>query len=401
MKPLESAASVTLKPHRNARAFSGHPWIYASEVLQIPEGVTEGDIVTVFEKSGRLVGQGMINTQSQILIRMLARGSEKIETTDDTAFFRSRLESCVRYRANLISGTDAYRLVYSEGDGLPGLIVDKYADVLVVQILSVGIERRKQMIFETLAGLTGCKGIYERSESNARQLEGLPAFSGVVWGTVPEGPVQINEYGSKFYVDIIDGQKTGFFLDQRDNRALVGHLAKGKTVLNCFSYTGGFSIAAARGGATSVESLDISAEAIAMAERNAELNGVTEICKWETANVFDQLPQYVREERRYDVVILDPPAFTKSKASIPGAIRGYKEINLRALKLVAPGGFLVTASCSHHLDIDTFKELVQEAAIDAHRRTRVVAIRGAGPDHPMLLAAPETDYLKCMVIEVN
>jgi 23S rRNA (cytosine1962-C5)-methyltransferase len=400
MKRVDTAASATLKPHRSARALSGHPWIYSSEVIQIPTGVTDGDIIPVYEKNGRFVGQGFVNTQSQILIRMLSRGPEKINTAEEAAFFRSRLESCVRYRERLVSGTNAYRLVYSEGDGMPGLIVDRYDQVLVAQFLSIGMERRKEMILGILAELTGCKGIFERSESSARQLEGLPPTQGVVWGSV-DGPLQIDEYGVKYHVDVVGGQKTGFFLDQRDNRALVASLSKGKKVLNCFCYTGGFSIAAAKGGAAAVESLDISDDAIAMAERNAELNGVNDRCQWEAANVFDRLPQYVREERRYDVVILDPPAFTKSKASIPGAIRGYKEINLRALKLIEPGGYLVTCSCSHHLDIDTFKALVQDAANDAHRRTRVVTIRGAGPDHPLLLAAPETDYLKCMVIEVT
>lgn len=400
MKRVDTAASVTLKPHRSARALSGHPWIYNSEVTQIPDGVTDGDIIPVYEKNGRFVGQGFVNTQSQILVRMLSRGPEKINTADEAAFFRARLESCLQYRQRLIHGTNGCRLVYSEGDGMPGLIVDRYDDVLVAQFLSIGMERRKAMLLEMLAEMTGCKGIYERSESSARQLEGLAPTQGVVWGTV-EGEQEIDEYGVKYHVDVAGGQKTGFFLDQRDNRALVASLSKGKRVLNCFCYTGGFSIAAAKGGAASVESLDISDDAIAMAARNAELNGVADKCQWEAANVFDRLPQYVREERRYDVVILDPPAFTKSKASIPGAIRGYKEINLRALKLIEPGGYLVTCSCSHHMDIDTFKSLVQDAANDAHRRTRVVTIQGAGPDHPLLLAAPETDYLKCMVIEVT
>ncbi|MBC7542218.1 MAG: class I SAM-dependent rRNA methyltransferase [Candidatus Sericytochromatia bacterium] len=398
MKRVETGVTVTLKPHRAARVLTGHPWIYNSEVLEIPKA-QDGEIVSVYEKNGRFLGQGLFNNRSQILIRMLCRGPERIDLANEAGFFRERLTAAVRYREKTATDTNAYRLIYSEGDGLPGLIVDRYNKTLVMQILSAGMDLRRELIISILVDLTGCTGIYERSESSSRTLEGLEPTSGVVYGSV-ESPLQITENGIHYVVDIHRGQKTGFFLDQRENRALIGRLSKGLRVLNCFSYTGGFSIAAAKGGATSVESLDISDDAIALAGRNAELNGVSDICQWEAANVFDRLPQYVREERRYDMIILDPPAFTKSKASIPGAIRGYKEINLRALKLLAPGGILVTCSCSHHIDVDTFKSLVQEAAMDAHRRTRVISIRGAGPDHPILLAAPETDYLKCMVIEV-
>lgn len=400
MKPAVTGVSVTLKPHRSSRVLHGHPWIYASEVYEIPDAQHDGEIVTVTERNGRLVGQGILNTRSQIVVRLLTRGPEKIDPDDEWAYFRGRLEAAVRYRDKLVRGTDGYRLIFAETDGLPGLVVDRYGSVLVAQVLSIGIEKRRERIFAELAELTGATGIYERSDSSSRRLEGLPPREGVAWGQV-ESPVQITENGIHYLVDVAKGQKTGFFLDQRDNRALVASLSKDARVLNCFSYTGGFSLAAAAGGAASVESLDISDEAIELAKRNAELNGLADRCEWEAVNVFDRLPQYVREGRRYDVVILDPPAFTKSKASVPGAIRGYKEINLRALKMIEPGGFLVTCSCSHHMDIETFKALVQDAALDAHRRVRVAYVRGAGPDHPTLLAAPETDYLKCMVLEVQ
>ena len=397
--PVDTVLSVILKPSRAARTLTGHPWIYNSEVMEIPPG-EDGAIVSVYEKNGRFIGQGLFNAKSQILVRMLCRGPERIDLANEAGFFRERLTNAVRYREKVVQNTNAYRLIYSEGDGLPGLIVDRYDQILVMSILSAGMDKRRDLLISLLVELTGCKGIYERSEAPSRHLEGLLPTQGVVYGTV-DSPVQITENGLQYTVDVVHGQKTGFFLDQRDNRALIASLCKGAKVLNCFSYTGGFSIAAAKGGAASVESLDISDDAIALAARNAELNGVSDVCTFEAGNVFDKLPQYVREERRYDVIILDPPAFTKSKASIPGAIRGYKEINLRAMKLLAPGGLLVTCSCSHHIDVATFKGLVQEAAMDAHRRTRVVTVRGAGPDHPILLSAPETDYLKCMVIEVN
>lgn len=383
--------SLILKPQRMQRIRGGHPWVFAGEVQQVSGAEQPGEIVQVKDAKGKFVGLGMVSPQSSILVRLLTRQEEAV----DEAFWRRRLEEAIALRRDYLTGTDACRLVHAEADGLPGLVVDRYGDYLSVQILSVGIEVRKEMLVGMLVDLLQPKGIFERSDVSVRRLEGLEERKGVLWGEAPPEGLVIHEGPYKLNVDIPNGQKTGFFLDQRPNRLRVGELAKGRRVLNAFCYNGGFTMAAALGGATEVVSVDISAEAVAQGEANAKLNGVAERCQWVTANAFDFLREQEKAQERYDLIILDPPAFTKSKESIPGAIRGYKEINLRAIRMLKPGGMLVSASCSHHMDAETFVSVIQDAANDSNRRLRQVDLRGAGIDHPVLPAAPETNYLKC------
>lgn len=384
--------SVQFKRNRDERVRAGHPWVFSGEVLAKPPAEADGQIVTVYDSRGKFIGQGYCNTQSNILVRLLSRvRGEGI----DRAWWRSRLEEAIALRQAYVSGTDAYRLVNAEADGLPALIVDRYGDYLSIQVLALGIEVRLAELVEILAELVQPKGIYERSDVPVRRLEGLEPRTRVLWGEAPPKDLVIREGDYRLKVDLETGQKTGFFLDQRPNRLQVGAMAKDKRVLNCFSYSGGFSIASAVGGAQEVVSVDISAEAIALGDANAALNGVTDRCRWVTANAFDYLRELERSGEVFDVVILDPPAFTKTKESIPGAVRGYKEINLRGIRLLKPGGLLVSSSCSHHISASHFVEIIQSAAIDSGRRLRSLELRGAGLDHPTLPAAPETNYLKC------
>lgn len=380
---------------RKSRVLEGHPWVFAGEVEVIPQN-SDGQIVEVYDNRKRWVGYGYCNSKSNILVRILSRRQSETIGPD---FYRERLKECVEMRKHFVKDTNAYRLVHSEADGLPGLVVDRYGDYLSIQILALGIEAQRDLIVESLAEMTGVKGIYERSDVFVRKLEGLEERTGVAWGEAPPQELIIQEGPAKFIVDLYGGQKTGFFLDQRINRMQLGQLTQGKSVLNCFSYSGGFSIAAGLGGASSVLSIDISEDAVALGEANAKLNGLE--LEWKAANAFDCLREFDREGRKFDVVILDPPAFTKTKDSIPGAQRGYKEINLRGMRILNPGGILVTSSCSHHIDHDHFLSIVQGAANDAGKRMKSVIYNGPGPDHPFLVAAPETRYLKCLFAEIN
>ncbi len=396
----EALTKLTIRKGKEARVAGGYPWVFAGEVYRLPPAELDGELVIVEDHRGRFLGQGLVNSQSNILVRLLSRQRETI----DQAFFEQRLRQAVVFRtryAGLRGGSDdACRLVHAEADGLPGLIVDRYADYLVVQALSLGMSRRLPMLVEILVELLSPRGVYERSDVLVRALEGLEQRSGLLWGALPPDDLIINEGGMRFRVDVVNGQKTGFFLDQRLNRARVRDLAQGR-VLNTFCYTGGFSIAAALGAATEVVSIDISADAVRLGALNAGLNGVSERCVWREANAFDALRELEKSDERFDMVILDPPAFTKNKGSIPGALRGYKEINLRALRLLNPGGVLVTSSCSHHISPAMFTEILASAAGDTRKRVRVIASCGASPDHPVLPSAPETDYLKCLFAEVH
>jgi 23S rRNA (cytosine1962-C5)-methyltransferase len=398
----EVVAKVTVRKGREERARLGHPWVFAGEVYQLPPAEADGQAVAVEDARGRLLGVGLANTRSNILVRLMTRQREPL----DRAFFQRRIEEALALRdrfGRLSPGPDAaWRVIHGEADGLPGLIVDRYGGWLVVQALSLGMAQRLPMLLELLQAALSPRGIYERSDVPVRTLEGLEPTSGVLWGEPPPDDLVIEEHGMRLRVDLVGGQKTGFFLDQRLNRAHVRHLAAGQgRVLNTFCYSGGFSVAAALGGAAQVVSVDISADAIALAEQNAGLNGVSARCDFHTANAFDALREYERAGERFDMVILDPPAFTKNKDSIPGAVRGYKEINLRAMRLLNPGGLLVTSSCSHHISPSLFGSIVADAAADTRKRLRQLALRGPSPDHPTLPAAPETDYLKYMVAEVR
>jgi 23S rRNA (cytosine1962-C5)-methyltransferase len=391
-------ARVQLRRGEEGRIKRGHPWVYRTEIETIYGAFEPGDIVTVEDRRGRFIGRGYINPASMITVRILTYSRDE---EIDAAFWRRRLAAAWDYRRRVLAGagTDAYRVVFGEADFLPGLIVDKFGPYLVVQTLALGIDRFKDNLVEILDELIQPTGIFERNDAPVRKLEGLELRSGFLKG--PFDPqVVIQENGLKFYVDLAAGQKTGYFLDQRENRAALQPFVKGARVLDCFCHTGGFSVHAAHYGAREVVGLDISAEAIAMARRNAVLNGYGDLCSFEEANAFDALRELERQEERFDVVILDPPAFVKARKALEGAIRGYKEINLRAMKILSPGGFLVTCSCSYHMPEELFLEVIQDAAFDARRRLRLLARRGQAPDHPVLLGYDESRYLKCLMLQV-
>lgn len=389
--------TLSLKPGRDRRIRQGHPWVFAGEVQQLPDPETNGDLFQLRDARGQFLGVGFSNTRSNILLRLLSR---KPDEAIDREFLRRRLQEAIALRRRLVRDTEAMRLVHAEADGLPGLVVDQYGRFLVIQLVALGMEVRRADIVALLAEMVQPEGIYERSDVPVRALEGLEPTAGVVFGAAPPEGLVVREGIYRFRVDLVAGQKTGFFLDQRPNRAFVGALAQslspGARVLNAFCYTGGFGIPAATGGAE-VLNVDVSEEAIAVGRQNAELNGVADRCRWEAANAFDRLRSLEKEGERFDLIVLDPPAFTKSKESVAGAIRGYKEINLRAMRLLQPGGLLVTSSCSHHIDAPTFVSVLQQAAMDNRQTLQQLALRGAGMDHPVLPGAPETSYLKCFI----
>lgn len=387
-------AALIFKPNQEKRLLNGHPWIYKTEMDAIKGSFKDGDIVDFLDHRKKFLGKGYANTQSQIVGRLLTTEQQPIGAD----FFKERIEAAAALRSRIIRDTDAYRLIYSESDLLPGLIVDRYGDYLVVQFLTLGMTKWKGVILDILEAQFQPLGIMERSDVTVRTYEGLPQETGVRRGTVPE-KISITEHGLSFMVDAARGQKTGFFLDQRDNRMAARRLAKDARVLDGCCHTGAFSVAVAMGGAKEVIGLDNSAEAIALAQRHAELNGLTDLIRFEEANIFDRL-RTLHQEAPFDMVILDPPAFTRGKASIPGAMRGYKDINLNALRLIRPGGFLITCSCSYHLSEALFRELLLDAANDVRRTIRVLEFRSQAPDHPALLAAPETHYLKCLILQV-
>lgn len=388
-------AVVHLARGRSRRILAGHPWVFQTEVEAVKGHAEPGDIVDVVDHRGKFLARGYINPASQILVRVLTTHEETV----DAAFLRRRLERAWAYRQRLLPGADACRVVFGEADFLPGLIVDKFGPVLVVQTLALGIDRWRDQLVEMLLDLLQPEGIYERNDARVRELEGLPLRSGVIWGSVPDR-VTIRENGLQVHVDVIGGQKTGYFLDQRENRAAIRPLCEGARVLDAFCHTGGFSLNACAGGAREVLALDISEEALAVAGENAALNGFTDRITTRSGNAFDLLRELQQVHEQFDVVVLDPPAFAKNKAALEGAARGYKEINLRALKLLPPGGFLVTCSCSYHMDAALFRAVVEDAAVDAHRRLRLLAQRAQGVDHPILVGYDESHYLKCLIYEV-
>ncbi|MCL6610896.1 MAG: class I SAM-dependent rRNA methyltransferase [Peptococcaceae bacterium] len=390
-----ATATVRLARGRQARVAGGHPWVYGTEVEDIEGSFSPGDIVEVADSRGRFLGRGYINPASQILVRIMTRDrDEKI----DREFFRRRIETAWRYRSKVVKNTDAFRVVFAEADFLPALVVDKFGGYLAVQTLALGIDLHKETIVEVLKEVIGPAGIYERNDAGVRELEGLPLRAGFI-GREFDPVVEIEENGLRFEVDLAGGQKTGYFLDQRENRMALEHLCAGARVLDCFCHTGTFSVYAARFGAGEVLGIDISGPALEAAARNAARNGYAGVCGFREGNCFDELRRLERAGEKFDLVILDPPAFTKSKKALEGAVRGYKEINLRAFKILRPGGFLVTCSCSYHMSEGLFLEVVKSAALDAGRAARLVEVRRQARDHPMLPASPETYYLKCLIIQ--
>lgn len=389
-------AKIFLRKKISSRIADGHPWIFGNEIGDEDGPYEPGDIVEVFSSNGSFVGRGYINPASQIKVRLLTRNQQ--EPIND-AFFLNRIRKAWAYRQKL-GYVENCRLVFGEADELPALIIDKFNDYLVIQTLSLGIERWKDAIVQALQTVFNPKGIYERNDVPVRELEGMQQQKGFL--TEPfDTNIIINENGLKFHVDIENGQKTGYFLDQQDNRRAISQVVEGADVLEAFCYTGTFSMHAARYGAKSVLGLDISEFAVQTARRNAELNGYEDICKFQHVNAFDVLKQWVKEGRRYDTVILDPPAFTKSRENIQKAVTGYKEINLRGMKLLKPGGFLVTASCTNLVPPELFLKTVEMAAKDARKSIRQVSWQTQAADHPILWHVPNTQYLKFLIVEVS
>lgn len=387
---------VHLKRKIAPRIANGHPWIFANEVERV-EGTPEpGAIVEVYYADGKYVGQGYINQQSQIMVRLLTREREEVI---DEAYFQRKIEACWKYRQQL-GYTENCRLVFGEADGIPQLIIDKFNDHFVIQTLALGIDQWKPALVKALEKTFKPKGIYERNDVPVRELEGLPQQKGFLSAPF-ETKIIINENGLKFHVDLENGQKTGYFLDQQDNRRAIQHIVKDADVLGAFTYTGTFEIHAGYYGAKSVLGLDISENAVAQANRNAALNGLENVVRFETANAFDVLKQWGKEGRKYDVVMLDPPAFTKSRATIQKAITGYKEINLRGMKLLKPGGFLVTSSCTNLVNPELFLQTIEMAAKDARRKIRQVTFQAQSSDHPIVWGMENTQYLKFLIVEVG
>jgi 23S rRNA (cytosine1962-C5)-methyltransferase len=387
---------VHLKRKIANRVASGHPWIFANEVEKIEGDPSPGAIVDVYFSDGKFVGKGYFNQQSQIIVRLLT--TEK-NTEINESYFIQKIRQCWEYRQQL-GYTENCRLVFGEADGLPQLIVDKFNDYFVIQTLALGIDMWKPAIVKAIQTIFNPKGIYERNDVPVRELEGLPQQKGYLSDPF-DTKITINENGLKFHVDLENGQKTGYFLDQQDNRKAIRNIVKDAEVLGAFTYTGTFEIHAAHYNAKSVLGLDISENAVAQANRNASLNGLEHKVHFEAANAFDVLKQWSKENRKYDVVMLDPPAFTKSRANIQKAITGYKEINLRGMKLVRPGGFLVTSSCTNLVPPELFLQTIDMAAKDARRKIRQVTFQTQSPDHPIIWNMENTHYLKFLIVEVQ
>jgi len=382
------ASSVLISARGEQRVRGGHPWVYRADVVGVD--AEAGEIVQVIGPRQRTIGYALFSDRSQIAIRMLSRG----ETPADETLIRERLQRAIAYRTALRLDATAWRLVHGEADLLPSLVVDRYADYLVVQALSQGMDRLLPAITRFLVELLAPPGILARNDPKVRSLEGLEQTVAVLHGTIPES-VAAREGPVEYDVDLRRGQKTGLFLDQRENREAAVRYAHGR-LLDGFSYNGGFALRLAR-QCTAVEALDISAEAVARIRVNAERNGVPNVEARE-ANVFDELRRLERAGERYDTIVLDPPAFAKNKASVPNALAGYKEINLRAMRLLSPGGYLVTCSCSYNVDEAMFEEMLHQASVDSHTPMVVVEKRMQGRDHPVLIGVPETYYLKCFVL---
>ena len=390
---------ITLREGREKSLLRRHPWIFSGAVERVDGAPTSGDTLPVYSAQGEFLAWAAYNPGSQITARVWSwLESEKI----DADFFRAKILQALALRRDLklADESSGMRLIHAESDGLPGLIVDRYSDVLVMQVGSTGAERWRDTCADILQELCNPTCIYERSDSDSRALEGLPEHNGVLRGTLPES-VEVIEHGLRFHVDVATGQKTGFYLDQRDNRALTETLARGKEVLNCFCYTGGFSLYALRGGAKSVLSIDASEDALQLAQLNVELNGLdASLAEWQCADVFTALRKLRDQGRSFDLIILDPPKFAPTAAFAEKAARGYKDINLLGFKLLRPGGLLFTYSCSGGISEDLFQKIIAGAALDAGVDAQIVHRLHAAADHPVLLSFPEGAYLKGLVLRV-
>ncbi|MBC7082784.1 MAG: class I SAM-dependent rRNA methyltransferase [Bacillota bacterium] len=389
-------AYVALKRGRERRARARHPWVYAGDIDVVAGDPTPGDIVDVVDYRKRFLGRGFINPVSSITVRILTWDEQEI----DEGFFYRRLAAARDYRRAVGAEAPCYRVVFSDGDMLSSLIVDRYEDVCVVQTLALGMDVRKDMIAAALRDLLGITKMYERNDSRARELEGLDQRSGFLGDEFPTA-FWVQENGLAFWVDVARGQKTGLFLDQRENHRAVAPWCDGARVLDAFCYTGGFAIHAAAFGAREVVALDSSATALEIARLNAEKNGFGERISFIEGNAFDALRRLEAEGERFDLVIVDPPAFAPGKHAVEAAYRGYKEVNLRAMRILAPAGILVTCSCSYHMRPEVFIAMLADAAADAGREARLVELRTQARDHPILLGVEETHYLKCAIVRVS
>lgn len=391
--------TVVLRPGEADRVVAGHPWIYKGSILRVGQPVNDGAVVQVKDHRQRFLGIGFFNSKSRIHVRML--DSERIQI--DRSFFKMRIGEALDLRKRNLPELNSFRVVNAESDFLSGLIIDKYEDVIVIQTTSLGMDQRKSLIIDVLKTMFSPKAILERNEIASRKFEGLSDEKGILHGELSDEemklfPVEMN--GLKLSVDLFSGHKTGLYLDQQVNQSLVAQFAKNANVLDCFSFLGGFALHAARAGASQVIGIDQSKDVIEAAKRNAEVNELQSQCTFEAANVFDWLKDQtsVRPHEkvvpRFDLIILDPPSFTRNRAAIPDALRGYKEIHLRALKLLKPGGVLATFCCSHHIDSTLFQDVISDAAVDARRVLRRIATYSQSLDHPIIPSIPETEYLK-------
>ena len=387
--------TVTLKKNHDNRLKKGHLWIYSNEIDKISDPILQGEVVRVLNAKGESFGLGFYNPNSLIAVRLLSAD----EISSPAEFLLERFSVAKKYRENLFPGSTSYRFIFGESDFLPGLVIDRYGNYFSVQILSSGMElwldsikkSQLQIFPETL-------GIVEKNKSKLRELEGLELREGIIWGDVPER-ILMNENGIQYEISLLDGQKTGYFLDQKPNRQRIQELASGKSVLDCFTNQGGFALNAAKGGAKHVLGIDISDRAIESCRKNANLNSLKNVL-FQTADVFDFLKEESEKQSEWDMIILDPPSFTKSKKNVPSAKKGYAEINRMALNLLPQHGFLVTASCSHHIFEDTFLDIIHQESVSAGRQLRLVFRGNQSPDHPILQSMPETQYLKFFIFEV-
>jgi len=387
-------ATAVLVRGKEQRVYGGHPWIFRSDIARVEGEFRDGDVVRVASDRGQFLAMAVYNPRSQIALRILSRREEPI----NRAFITARVHRALEYR-RAFADLRSCRLLFAESDGLPAVIADAFDDVIVLQVLCLGMEAFKQDIVDALVSELHPRGVFERNDVPVRTLEGLPMQTGLLYGDVPAG-VEMVENGVHFWVDVKEGQKTGFFLDQKENRAAIAPFAKGARVLDCFTHTGSFALHAARYGAAEVTGVDISEYACDFATENATLNGFEDRVRFVCANAFDYLRAAQDRHELFDLVVLDPPAFTKTRSAVPGALRGYKEINLRGMKLVRDGGYLVTCSCSQHVLPGMFHEMILDAQKDARVQLRQVEFRTQGRDHPILPSSPETQYLKCGIYQV-
>jgi 23S rRNA (cytosine1962-C5)-methyltransferase len=388
--------SITLKKNEDKRIKTGHPWVFSNEIASISGERELGATAELYEAGGGFMGTGYYNPHSLIAFRLLSRHREDI---DSAKFYEQRITAALAHRRSVYPALNTFRAVYGESDFLSGLVVDKYGDYLSIQMLSAGMEGRREVLLEALQRVFAPKGIIARNDVSVRILEGLEEKVEVLYGEIPD-LLEMEENDLRFLVNLRGGQKTGSFLDQKENHLLLRGICERKDVLDCFCYAGSWALHAASFGATTALGLDISARAVAQATSNAELNGLSEGTRFEECDVFDRLRSLSHEGRRFGVIVMDPPAFVKSRKNIAEATKGYLTVNRRALELLEPGGYLITCSCSFHMGREAFREMLVQAARQAKREVRLVSVHSQAPDHPVLLSFPESEYLKCLVLQV-